>query len=271
MLRKIVRLMPPKMIRFFGYIQFKLPFLKPLINKVGQSVMNGEGVIRYGVGAGLKLDATGGFPGYIMGTTEPEEQEALASVLKPGGVFYDIGANIGFYAVIAGRIVGEAGHVYAFEPFAESVAMIEKNAGLNQMSHITAVPAAATDTDGTVKLGVTAESALHTIRDDINNPSEFIEVKAVAVDTCVYQENFRKPTVVMIDVEGAELYVLRGMKRTLQECRPALLIEVHWLGKEFTDYIEKEILPLGYTVTQFDGSALPEEIVRYHAFLRPTG
>jgi hypothetical protein len=71
----------------------------------------------------------------------------------------------------------------------------------------------------------------------------------------------------MIDVEGAELDVLRGMHGVLRASRPALMIEVHWLGAEFVDYIEQELVPLGYRASLLMGGPLPRTSERYHALL----
>ena len=59
MLRKLVSLLPPRAIRFFGRLQYRLPVVGPLIGYAGRRLVAGEGTIKYGVGAGLRIDATG--------------------------------------------------------------------------------------------------------------------------------------------------------------------------------------------------------------------
>ena len=116
MWKRILRLCPGFVIRFIGWLQFKLPILKPMINKVAQRITTGEGIIQRGMGKGLRFDATNCNPGYLAGTSAPQEQKVLADVLQEGDVFFDVGANAGFYAVIGARLVGPEGIVYAFEP-----------------------------------------------------------------------------------------------------------------------------------------------------------
>jgi hypothetical protein len=73
----------------------------------------------------------------------------------------------------------------------------------------------------------------------------------------------------MIDVEGAELDVLRGMRDILARSRPVVCCEVHWLGGEFPDYVERELGPLGYTLTELSGGPVPGGAERWHAALIP--
>jgi FkbM family methyltransferase len=222
------------------------------------------GTIRHGVGAGLRFDATGGYPGYLLGTSEPAEQAFLAAHLRPGDVFYDLGANIGFYATIAARIVGPRGHVYAFEPHPESAAAVERNARLNDLRNVTPVAAAVSDRDGRLTLSLAESSATHRLGDGAG-----VEVDVVALDSWRERSGARPPALVMIDVEGAELDVLEGMRDILRHSRPVVCCEVHWLGRAFPDYVERELAPLGYTLTELSGGPPPEGGGRWHAALIP--
>src|SRR4051794_32864724 len=112
--------MPSSLLRAVGRLQFRAPWLHRLILSFAGPATSRPGIIRHGIGAGLHFDATGGQPGYLFGTSEPQEQALLKQWLKPGAVFYDVGANIGFFSTLAGRLVGNTGAVYAFEPFPES-------------------------------------------------------------------------------------------------------------------------------------------------------
>src|SRR5262245_32660483 len=94
----LVSLLPASWIRAAGRLQFKLPVLGAVFVLFAREVLASKGVIRYAVGKGLRFDATGGQPGYLFGTAEPEEQTALAKYLRLRDVFYDIGANVGFFA-----------------------------------------------------------------------------------------------------------------------------------------------------------------------------
>jgi len=268
--KRMAQAMPPGLVRFVGQLQFKAPFLRPLIRRLGEQIASGEGVIRNGAGKGLRFDATGGYPGYLLGTTEPEEQALVARYVKSGGVFYDIGANIGFYTVIGAHLVGERGHVYAFEPFAASVAAVRNNVRLNGFGNVTVVEAAVSDHDGTAQFQVGDQSAGNKVVDRPDSGSMMTqEVRLLAIDPWRAAENARPPDVVMIDVEGAEVEVLRGMADTLARSRPILLCEVHWLGDKMTRCCEEILRPLGYRWTTYSGHAVPTDIVRYHLLAIP--
>ena len=98
----ILKLLPSPVIRAVGRLQFQVPALRKLINLVGHGLAK-EGVIQRGAGKGIRFNARGCNPGYLAGTSEPLEQELLLRHSPPGGVVYDLGANAGFYAMIAAR------------------------------------------------------------------------------------------------------------------------------------------------------------------------
>src|SRR5687767_9780556 len=151
-LRWMISLLPADVIRWFGSLQFRLPVVGPLIGWASRRIIAGEGVIRHGLGAGTRFDATGRNPGFLFGTTDPLEQDALAHYLGPGGVFYDIGANLGFFCVLAARVVGSTGHVYAFEPHPEFARRVKKNADLNGFENVSVIQAAVADHSGRQRL-----------------------------------------------------------------------------------------------------------------------
>jgi FkbM family methyltransferase len=262
MLRQIVSRLPPGVVRAVGRAQFRSPLIARGV-RLATGRLTSAGTIRHGVGAGLRFDATGGYPGYLLGTSEPEEQAFVAAHLVPGGVFYDIGANVGFYSTIAARLVGPTGHVYAFEPHPTSAASADQNAQLNGFTNVTVVPAAVSDTDGRTTLSLAEISAKNHLAD---GPG--IEVDVITLDHWRRRCDARPPTLVMIDAEGAELNVLDGMRETLVEHRPVVCCEVHWLGDRFLDYCRRDLAPLGYRVTNLDGGSWPSH-GRWHAALFP--
>jgi FkbM family methyltransferase len=263
MLRALVSMLPPRVVRAVGRLQFRSPLVAKAVSLTSDR-LTGTGTIRHGLGAGLRFDSTGGYPGYLLGTSEPDEQAFVARTLRDGDVFYDIGANIGFYSTIAARSVGPDGHVHAFEPHPDSSSRAARNAALNDFTNVTVVTAAVSDHDGRMTLSLAGGSASHRL-----GAGPGIEVEVISIDRWVRETGSRPPTFVMIDVEGEELAVLDGMKATLVEHRPTVCCEVHWLGRAFIEYYDREIRPLGYRLSDLNGGPPLPGANRWHAVLRP--
>jgi FkbM family methyltransferase len=186
------------------------------------------GRIAVGPGRGLRFDPGAGNPAYASGANELPVQEELARLLRPGDIVIDIGANVGFLSVIAAKLVGPDGRVIAFEPVPANARRIRRNARLNRLGRIEVVEAAVGDRTGTATL-VLAEFAGGAALADADLPPDAcgeLEVRLTTLDDWLARSGSPRPALVKIDVEGAELAVLRGMVATLEQVRPALLIEL---------------------------------------------
>lgn len=268
MLSWLISRLPSEWIRWIGRQQFKYPLVGPMIGWVGRKVLASEGVIRYGVGAGLRFDAQGGTAGFLFGTAEPEEQAALERYLRPGGVFYDIGANVGFFATLAARLVGSTGKVYAFEPNPACAARVRRNAELNSFSHLEVVEAAVSRSSGRTHLHLGVITGGSSIVGEKGQGA--IEVAQLSIDD-FRARGSRGPTLVMIDAEGAEIDVLEGMSETIRSCRPVIMCEVHWIGDLFLKHCRQHLVPLGYAIRSLTGEEFPATPARFHVVLEPTG
>jgi FkbM family methyltransferase len=158
-----------------------------------------------------------------------DERPVIANLLnsmEETDVFYDIGANVGTYACFAASKLGSE-RVVAFEPEPRNVDRLAENLRLNGYS-CEVVAVAATDYDGTAELmlrGTEAGEGTHTLATD--EGSDSISVPAVKIDSVTTDRDLPPPTVVKIDVEGAELSVLRGMQETLERHCRLVYVEVH--------------------------------------------
>jgi FkbM family methyltransferase len=171
-------------------------------------------------------------PGYLTGSPEEGMNVALCRHLKRGDCFYDVGAHIGFYSMIAARLVGQAGHVIAFEPDADNAKTIRENAAKNGFPGISVVCAAMSDRDGIVRFfqpshGDQSRMSGMVIRENLSGirEAEIHSCPAVSLDN--FCSLHPTPNLVKIDVEGAELQVLEGAQSLLREKKPVLIIEVH--------------------------------------------
>ncbi|WP_458190625.1 FkbM family methyltransferase [Haladaptatus sp. NG-WS-4] len=149
---------------------------------------------------------------------------------REGTIFYDIGANIGFFTCFVGQAVEST---YSFEPYPPNVSLLEKNISINNVD-ATVIDVALSDNNSEIELNVpitdkagAAQGTMlssHPLRHDF---VEHIKVKSYELDKYVVKESFPAPDIVKIDVEGAEINVLEGMKKILSEEKPTLFIEPH--------------------------------------------
>ena len=181
-----------------------------------------------GVGVGLKFDPGPSNVAYASGASELPFQDALAASTKAGDVFYDIGANVGFFSVIGARLVGPAGLVYAFEPVPSNAEFVRSNAKSNGFKNVVVHEKAVSSTSGQGELTLAAYSGGAALSNVPKPPdaTSVLPVALIAIDDLVVGQGAPPPSVVKIDVEGAELDVLQGMRQVLVSNRPIVLFEI---------------------------------------------
>jgi FkbM family methyltransferase len=165
---------------------------------------------------------------YFAGGGEPAVQAALQEHLRPGMVFYDIGANIGFFSLLAARLVGPQGRVVAFEADPEVAARLREHISRNNFSRITAEQQAMWCEPTVVSFARTdpATSPDRGLGHVVPGPGEgTIQVNATSLDEFTRAQT--APDFLKCDVEGAEVEVFRGAERLLTEKRPGILCEMH--------------------------------------------
>src|SRR5882724_1758587 len=108
--------------------------------------------IRSGPGKGLSLRLNPRFEmGYLEGDYEAAVERVLLSNLRPGTVFYDVGAHIGVFSLVAARNLGVQGSVFAFEPDPSNVRRIKEHVARNQLDAIRIIPKAVSSTNGRLR------------------------------------------------------------------------------------------------------------------------
>lgn len=201
----------------------------PVIGRVGRSLLRDHcWTIEAGEAAGLRLYLPQNHD-YVLGSSEVPVQAALRQLISPGDVVYDIGANIGFFTLIAARRVGPTGRVVAFEPVAENASSIRRNLAANRFRHVDVYEIAVGDRAGREDMLLTAWDGGGSLSHEAIRPGEATSTRSVEVSTLdqlVLDHGLRPPTLVKIDVEGHEEAVLRGMNEILRKHRPGVLFEV---------------------------------------------
>lgn len=152
----------------------------------------------------------------------------IKSQLKSGDTFIDVGGNIGAYSLIAANIVGEKGQVTAFEPVTQVRNRLMENRSLNQLHQLNIEPFAVFNEKTELVLHVSSQenfgmSSIHA-HDEDSGITE--TVKAIRLDDYVIENNTNQIDLIKMDIEGAELFALNGMKTTLMKFKPIVLIEI---------------------------------------------
>jgi FkbM family methyltransferase len=155
----------------------------------------------------------------IKDAYEECETELFKKLLRSGMVVVDIGANIGYYTLIAARLVGNGGRVYAFEPESANYELLTKSIEINGYKHVTHVQKAVSNNNGKIKLFVSKISPVHPSFSEQNVPESggFLEVETLTLDD--FFENTvgsNKVDLIKMDTQGAEGLIIDGAEKVLR-------------------------------------------------------
>jgi FkbM family methyltransferase len=199
---------------------------------------------------------------YVGGSFEPNEFALLDSVLGPGMVVVDGGANDGYYAIFAARKVGAEGAVVAAEPSRREYERLVANVRLNSLSNVVAMPVALGSGPGEATLAIAEEehSGQNTVGEHVSNAKvetvSHESVPVVTIDSLVADRGLERVDLVKLDVEGCELAVLEGARKTIERFHPLLQVEIEeerLAGQNVTKSQVTELLARhGYDLYVFD-------------------
>jgi FkbM family methyltransferase len=157
------------------------------------------------------------------GVWEPGAVELFRERVQPGDVVFDVGARFGAYSLLASRLVGPSGKVYAFEPDPVARRLLARNVAENQASNVTIVPHAVTARPGSAWLRSPKLGGGSTV---VSDEGGTLEVEAVSLVSFCDQHSL-SPAVIKVDVEGGEASVLTSEATGLVQAARAVLVEVH--------------------------------------------
>ena len=156
---------------------------------------------------------------------EKETTLLFERLIKPGMVIVDVGAHVGYYSLLAARLVGPAGKVYSFEPDPDNHSLLLKNIEYNGYHNIRVANYAISNRLGSATLYNTAlDSGRHSIYQHGLPQRGTVTVDTMPMDTFLEGEGWPRIDLVKIDVEGAELDVLKGMEQLIGRSREINLI-----------------------------------------------
>jgi FkbM family methyltransferase len=154
---------------------------------------------------------------------EPLETRLLLERLKPGQTFVDIGANIGYYSLLAARKVGPGGKIFAFEPDPENFKLLQKNIAANGYENVTLIPKAVSDSQGEAKLYLNPKNLGDHRLYDSKDGRAFVTVLKTTLDD-VFQSLESGPDFIKMDIQGAEGGALAGMRDLLKKSPRIILV-----------------------------------------------
>ncbi|MEW6616819.1 MAG: FkbM family methyltransferase [Patescibacteria group bacterium] len=187
-------------------------FPKPEIIRIFQGPLRGK-----------KWIVNSGVSGYWLGTYEREHQQILEKVLKEGDVFFDIGAHVGIFTILASQLVGKSGRIFAFEPLKRNVSFLNKHIALNGCNNVVVIEAAVSDSEGDASFDEGENSFMGKLSSKGAYP-----IKMVTIDRLVDDKLILPPSVIKIDVEGFQEGVLTGAMITLQKYHPKIILEASY-------------------------------------------
>jgi FkbM family methyltransferase len=163
-------------------------------------------------------------------TYEPKMATTLKKYLKPGDIFVDLGANEGYFSVVASKLVGHRGRVIAIEPQTRLQNVIAKNIELNNSKNITIIPAIVSDRMDKRNLYLT--SSLNTGASSLYCPTKYPlpkeKVKTVTLNQVSQKYNINKCNLIKIDIEGGEYEAILGSIDLFRDKKvEAIALELH--------------------------------------------
>jgi FkbM family methyltransferase len=205
---------------------------------------------------GKKWIVGAGQHGAWLGSYEYDKQILFQQLIKPGDVVFDLGAHSGFYSLLASVLVGTKGKVFSFEPFPDNAKYLEHHLELNGVDNVTLFHAAVSNTTGFSYFegrGFTGH---------LSSSGSF-KIATVSLDALYEQKKIDLPSLIKLDIEGAEYMALRGAINLLKLSRPIIMLATH--GANVHLECCKFLKSLDYRLESIEPVPVPEsaELIAY--------
>jgi FkbM family methyltransferase len=196
---------------------------------------------------------------------EPEVRDAVVAHLDEGDTAIDIGANFGMHTLLMADRIGPSGRLLAFEPIPENLRLLKRNLALNKFGdRVTVAQMALSDQPvETIQMVVNSHSLepSASLQTETTQGRESVVVKNISLDRAAAGISADRNCFVKLDVEGAELSVLRSGQNFLRRVKPRLLIEVHdYALPQFGDSTEAVydfLRAFGYSINRISDMSNP--------------
>lgn len=178
----------------------------------------------------MKLNITEYIQAYLynFGSYELPTINYIKKNIKPNMTILDIGGNVGLMTLVFANQLKKTGKVFTFEPEPNNFSKLQHNIKLNEFSNIVLNQVAVSDSNSVLKFFLSTGNnfGVHSLIYNEDLDQNFIEVPTVKIDDFVLKNNISKVDMIKIDVEGAELDVINGMRDLLKRDKPILILEV---------------------------------------------
>jgi FkbM family methyltransferase len=192
--------------------------------------------------------------GCWLGSYEYEKQMAFCREVRKGSVVYDLGANVGFYSLLASTLTGSEGRVFSFEPAPRNLYYLSKHVELNRISNCRIFDIAVSSRDGVAHFYLDPNPAEGRLIP--GEQKHTVQVKTVKLDTLVFSRGTAPPDLLKCDIEGGEYEALKGAEAILRQFAPVIFLATH--GPEVHRQCCELLGELGYELQPLDNSSLPE-------------
>ena len=200
--------------------------------------------IMSGPAQGFKWVVGASIHGCWMGIYERTKQKRFAAAITPNDVVYDLGAQAGFYSLLASRLVGPEGAVYSFEPLPRNVRFLTEHIALNGITNIKIFELAIADTDGTAQYA----DGPNPLQGSLSERGTRA-VRVAQLDTLLSEGHLRPPNALKIDIEGGGLQACLGARKLLEIHKPVVFLAID----ADSDYDCCDFLrTLGYQIEEFE-------------------
>lgn len=181
----------------------------------------------------------------LEGNFENSEFRFVQRFLKTGMTVLDVGANQGFYTLLASTLVGRQGRVLAFEPSPRELGRLKLHLRLNRCKNVevSSIALGAASGSGRLHVVMGSESGCNSLRPpEVAQPTQELPVAVERLEDVLRMRGITKVDLIKIDVEGAELSALQGAGEIVSGCRPVILVEVQEIRTKPWGYPAKNIL-----------------------------
>lgn len=186
--------------------------------------------------------------GCWLGSYEYNTQNAFRRFIERGQVVFDLGANVGFYSLLASTLVGPTGRVFAFEPVPRNLDYLRRHLTLNHVTNVTVWETAVGRTEGSGHFDFGHNHVSGHLTDQVNGQT--FKVRIVSLDHLVTTNELPPPNVIKCDIEGAEHDALLGAEGIIAMYRPMVILATHG------DAVHQDCCALlvkhGYQITQLE-------------------